>query len=339
MAKYAAIRAISTYLPETTEKNELSENRLEKLGIYERRISSDSETSGDLAVQAAEKLFLEYDIKREDIDCLILCLMHPDYPMPPTSSVVQNRLGLKKSVASFDIFIGCSGYIYGLSVAKGLMETGSVKNVLLLTSNVMTKYINKKDGNMRPLFGDGATATLLTAEDADAPFLHSFVFGTDGSRAGKLGVSAGGCKEMPCKTAEITETDEKGNIHTNFEWHMDGAEVFTFMIRNIPILVEDILNKANLTREDIDYYIFHQTNRYMTTHIQKKSNLDGLPFYSDIEKTGNTVSCTVPIGIEYVLKEKSPKNLKKVMLTGFGVGFSWAGCIADLSQMMPKYRR
>ena len=337
MKKYAAIRALSVYLPEKVETNEMWDARfVEKLGIYERHLAKDDETSSDFCVRVAEKLFTEYDIDRNNIDYLVVCAQHPDYPMPPTSCIVQDNLKLSMNTAAIDITMGCSGYLYGLSVVKGLIEAEIATNVLFITATVGTKFRNEKDNIMRPLFGDGATATLITPVESNEPFLHSFVFGTDGSRYDKLYIPAGGSKYMHKNTPETIETDSDGNMRTNYEWRMDGSAISYFTLRTVPAIVEDVLTKSNLTREDIDYYIFHQANRFMMEHVQKKCHLEKMAFYNDITKIGNTVSSSVPFGIDIVLKETPSESLKRVMLAGFGVGLSWAGCIADLTQMIKK---
>lgn len=336
MKKYAAIRALSTYLPEKIETNEMDKKHLEKLGIYEKHISADDEASSDLAVKAANNLFKEYGVDKNIIDYIVVCAQQPDYTMPPTACIVQDKLELSQSTAAIDISMGCSGYLYSLSVVKGLIEAGITKNVLLLTVSTSTKFINKKDKVMRPLFGDGATATLVSETDSENPLIHSFVFGTDGSRFDKLYIPAGGSKNVPTLTENVLEEEEDGSIHSNYECHMDGSAISFFTLRNVPPLVEDVLKKANLKREDIDYYIFHQANKYMMGHVQKKCKLDGMPFYNDITKIGNTVASSVPFGINHVLKETSPKKLANVMLAGFGVGLSWSGCIADLRMMWDK---
>lgn len=333
MKSYAVIRALSTYLPANIETNDMDKAHLDKLGIHKRHLASNNEAASDLAVNAAINLFKEYDIDKNSIDYIVLCAQHPDYPMPPTSCIVQDKLNLSQSTAALDISMGCSGYLYSLSVVKGLIESGISKNVLLLTSAISTKFINKKDKVMRPLFGDGATATLISSVEAENPFIHSFVFGTDGSRFDKLYIPAGGSKNVPTLTEDILE-EEDGNIHSNYEWRMDGAAISFFTLRTVPTLVDDVLNKANLKREDIDYYIFHQANKFMMGHVQKKCKLNDLPFYNDILEIGNTVAGSVPFGIYHVLREKSCKNLGKVMLAGFGVGLSWSACIVDLRQML-----
>ena len=328
---FARIRAISTYLPATIEYNsELVAARfIKKIGVKCRHICAVDEAAGDLAFHAAEKLFAEHELDRHEIDFILLCTQHPDHLGPHTAAHLQHRLGLKKSVGSMDIALGCSGYIYGLAVAKGLIETGLAKKILFITSSVYTKYINRADKSTRPLFGDGATATWLDGGAQES--LRAFVFGSDGSRFDKLIIPVGGSRHMPRDNPEIFSTDENGNYRSNWEIFMDGMAITYFTLREVPPLVEKVLDAAKLTRADLDYCIFHQANKFMMTYLRDKAGLLDVPFHNDISETGNLVSGSVPLAIEQVVKNFGAENLKRVMLAGFGVGLSWAGCIADLS--------
>lgn len=329
---FAKIRAISSYLPPTIEDNsEVVEARfIKKIGVQSRHLAT-NESAGDLAFAAAEKLFTEYNIDRDATDFILLCTQHPDYQMPHTAAHIQHRLGLKKSVGSMDIGLGCSGYVYGLAVAKGLIETGLAKKILFLTSSVYTKYINVKDKSARPLFGDGATATWLEGDDSEG--LSAFVFGSDGSRYDKLIIPVGGSRFTPRDTPEVFATDDNHNYRSNYEVFMDGMAITYFTLREIPKLVDNVLAAAQMTRAELDYCIFHQANKFMMTYLRDKAGLNDVPFHNDISTTGNIVSGSVPLAIEQVVKAHGSANLKRVMLAGFGVGLSWAGCIADLSGM------
>lgn len=329
---FAKIRAIASYLPPTLENNsEIVDARfIKKIGVKSRHIVT-NESAGDLALSAAEKLFAEYDIDRNETDFILLCTQHGDYQMPHTAAHLQSRLGLKKSVGSMDIALGCSGYVYGLAVAKSFIEAGLAEKILFLTSSVYTKYINVKDTSTRPLFGDGATATWL--EGGDTEGLKAFIFGSDGSRYDKLIIPVGGSKNPPRDNPEVFSTDDNKNYRSNYEVFMDGMAITYFTLREIPKLVDDVLTKAALTRADLDYCIFHQANKFMMTYLRDKAGLNDVPFHNDITNTGNIVSGSVPLAIEQVVKNHGAENLKRVMLAGFGVGLSWAGCIADLSGM------
>ena len=338
MTKFAYIKAIATYLPDKIESNEnLGDERfIGKLGIKERHIASENESAGDLAFNAAQNLFTQHNISPESIDFVLLCTQHPDYQMPTTACHLQHRLNIPQTAGALDYSLGCSGYVYGLSLAKGLIESGLASNILFLTSSIYNKYININDKAIRPLFGDGATATLISNKEADKPFLDAFIFGTDGSKFDSLYIPVGGSRKPPRENPEVLEIDEHGNQHTNYEVHMDGPAITYFTFRTVPKLVDDVLTKANLQRGDINYYIFHQANKFMMNHVQKKCGLDGLNFYNDIEDIGNTVSGTLPFGIMKVLQSTSPSKLQKVMLAGFGVGLSWSACIVDLSLIDTK---
>ena len=333
MTKFACIKAVATYLPEKIETNEnLGDERfISKLGIIERHIAADEESAGDLAFKAAKNLFNQHNISPDKIDFVLLCTQHPDYQMPTTACHLQHRLNIPQTAGALDYSLGCSGYVYGLSLAKGLIESGLAENILLLTSSIYNKYINVKDKPIRPLFGDGATATLISAIYSEKPCLDAFIFGSDGSKFDNLYIPVGGSRNSPRTNPEVIETDEHGNQHTNYEVHMDGSAITYFTFRTVPKLVNEVLDKANLKREDIDYYIFHQANKFMMNHVQKKCSLEGLNFYNDIEDIGNTVSGTIPFGITKVLKNTEPSKLQRVMIAGFGVGLSWAACIVDLS--------
>lgn len=333
MSKHACIKALETYLPTGIELNDdLGDERfIDKLGIRSRHVAAADQSTGDLAYEAARKLIEHHAIERRSIDFILLCTQHPDYQMPTTACQLQSRLGLPQSIGALDYSLGCSGYVYGLALAKGLIEAGLASNVLLLTSSIYNKYINVEDRAIRPLFGDAATASLISAVESDHPMLDAFVFGTDGDRFDNIYIPVGGSRMMPRDHPEVLERDDAGNIHSNYEVHMDGMAVTYFTFRTVPKLVEAVLSKAGLERDDIDHYIFHQANRFVMNHVQKKCRLEGRPFYNDIETLGNTVSCTVPFGIENVLSDRPASELKRVMLCGFGVGLSWCGCVADLS--------
>ena len=332
---FAKIRAISSYLPAQIEYNsEIVDKRfIKKIGVESRHISAANESAGDMAFAAAEKIFAEYKIDRHATDFILLCTQHGDYQMPHTAAHIQSRLGLGKHVGTMDIALGCSGYVYGLAVAKSFIETGLAQRVLFLTSSVYTKYINKRDTSTRPLFGDGATATWIEACDEDSPGLSAFVFGSDGSRYDKLIIPVGGSRFTPRDTPETFSTDEQKNFRSNYEVFMDGMAITYFTLREVPKLVDDVLNAAKLTRADLDYCIFHQANKFMMTYLRDKAGLNDVPFHNDITATGNIVSGSVPLAIEQVAKNFGVKNLRRVMLAGFGVGLSWAGCIADLSEL------
>ncbi len=337
MGTYAAIRAIASYLPEKIEPNDPSNPIGKKIGIAERHVAAENEAASDLAVRAAENLFAAYGIAPADIDFVLLCVQHPDHSMPSAACIVQHRLGIPQSAGALDYGLGCSGYVYGLGLAKGLIETGLAKNLLLLTSSVYTKFVSPKDGLIRPLFGDGATATLLTPVEADHPLLDAFVFGTDGGRADKIVVPAGGSRQVPHTTPLVyDEPDARGNTRTNYDMHMAGKDVTSFTMHTVPQLTKDVLAKASLTAGNLDAVVFHQANSYILKKLRTRCGLDDVPFYNDIQHTGNLVSGSIPYALETIDSKDGLAGRHNVLLAGFGVGLSWGGCIADFGALLPR---
>ena len=330
---YAAIRAVAGYLPPMIEKNDMSTRAGRALGIEERHVAADDKATSDLACEAAEELFRKYPEAKEGIDFVLLCTQQPDYPLPTTACIVADRLGLPKSVGALDYNLGCSGYVYGLALAKGLIETGSAKRLLLLTAGLFVRNTSPNDNATRPVFSDAATATLLESVESEKPLLEGFVFGTDGGLGPKSIVQEVGGSRYPYATTEIKTIEDEHGSHTNADVFMDGQEIMLFTLREVPPMVDQVLEKAGLTREDLSYAIFHQPNRFMLDYVQRKCKLQKVPFFNDIAKLGNTVAASIPLGICRVLEETEPENLSKVLMTGYGVGLSWGGCVADLSKM------
>lgn len=330
----AFITKIEYVLPKNKVYN--PQNRLtKKSGIYSRHICSADEIASDLAFSAAEKIFSS-GVDRNDIDFLILCTQSPDYYLPTTACILQNRLALPTNCGAFDYNLGCSGYIYGLSLAKGLIETGQAKNILLLTAETYSKYINPEDNTVLPLFGDAATATLISAFDEDKSGLEGFVFGTNGAGYDKLIVPVGAMKQPYSNTALEEYTDQYGNYRTNRNLYMSGSAISDFALEVVPQTVEQVLQKTNLSKKEIDYFVFHQANKFMLEFLQMKCDLTGYPFWNDVKEYGNTVSCSIPIAIKDMLQANQDKNIKKVLSVGFGVGLSWGGCIVDMKKMIDK---
>lgn len=333
----AKIKAISYYLPENIVTNEdLSiefpewsiDKISEKTGIFERHIVSEDICSSDLAVLAAEKLFQEHSIDLNEIDFLILCTQSPDYFLPTTACIVQNKLGLSTKTGAFDFNLGCSGYIYGLSIAKGLIESGVCKNLLFITAETYSKFIHPKDKSVRTIFGDAAAATLITKSVDEKNYIHSFSLGTDGSGSESLIVKNGGMRNT---VDRITKdfTDEFGNINNPNTLYMDGSNIFVFTLKVVPKTLNDILEKANLCMDEIDFFVFHQANMFMLDALKKKLRIPDEKFYIYIEKCGNTVSSTIPIALYHIMKDRSIPKKSKILLLGFGVGLSWGGCIIE----------
>ena len=324
----AYIRKIEYVLPDKIDEN--PKNRLtKKTGILKRHICSENEIASDLAFRAAKKLFVS-GVDKNSIDCLILCTQSPDYYLPTTACLLQDKLGLPKTCGAFDYNLGCSGYIYGLSIAKGLIESEQAENILLVTAETYSKYINSKDNTVLPLFGDGATATLISGIDVEESGLTGFVFGTDGSGYNKLIVPVGGMKNRVSETCVEETTDDFGNTRTNLDLYMDGSAISDFALEVVPDTLEKVLTKSNLKKDEVDYFVFHQANKFMLEFLQMKCDLLGYPYWNDVKEYGNTVSSSIPIAIADMMRAIADREIKKVLSIGFGVGLSWGGCVIDL---------
>jgi len=332
------ITHLSYFLPEKTLTNDdlaieyesswNSKKIYKKTGIKSRHIAT-TETTSQLAARAAEKLFSESGFPKEKIDFLLLCTQSPDYFLPTTACIVQDMLGLPTSCGAFDFNLGCSGFVYGLAIAKGLIAGGMAKNVLLLTVETYTKYIHPKDKSVRTIFGDGAAATLITHEEGDPCKIGKFVFGTDGKGASNLIVPAG-AMAMPRSDETAEETvDEQGNVRSLNNLYMNGPEIFNFTLDIVPDTVKSLLARAKLSMDDIDLFVFHQANKFMLDSLRDKIGIPDEKFYLNMEDKGNTVSATIPIAMKDALDEGRIRRGDKLMLVGFGVGYSWAGCIVE----------
>jgi 3-oxoacyl-[acyl-carrier-protein] synthase-3 len=325
---------IAGYLPESLLSNEdlasvfpdwPAEKILSKTGIANRHIAGVNETAGDLAFQAATKLFAKGSCKPNDIDFLILCTQAPDYILPTTACVLQHRLGLRTSAGALDINLGCSGFVYGLSLAKGLIETGIANNVLLLTADTYSKYIHPLDKSVRTLFGDGAAATLVSVVSGElSGSIGPFVFGTDGSGAKNLMVEAGGFRMPSSSQTSQPDLDDSGNTRSLDNLYMNGAEVMSFSLSEVPKALNALLEKMEATREEIDFFILHQANKFMLEALRKKLKITSDKFPVHIENVGNTVSSTIPLAMANQMEHGLIHTGSKVILIGFGVGYSWA---------------
>ena len=337
MGIYAAIRAVAAYLPEKTEQNDPANPIGKRVGIDERPVAADDEAASDIAIRAAENLFAAYGIQPADIDFVLLCAQTPDYFLPTTACIVQDRVGIPQSAGALDYNLACSAYPYGLAMAKGLIETGLAKNVLLLTSSVYERYINPQDGIIRPLFGDGGTATLVSGIESNHPMLDGFGFGSDGSRYDTMIIRAGGSGHMPQETPVVyDEPDARGNTRSNYQIYMDGKGMTSFTMHTVPPLADSILEKTGLTRQELDGVVFHQANHFMLEKLRTRCGLDDVPFYNEITHVGNLLSGSVPYALATLAKEGRLAARHHVLLAGFGVGLSWGGCVADFGEMMAQ---
>lgn len=328
----AYIKAISYYLPERVVTNEelvkafpewSVEKVAQKVGVNSRHLAASDETAGDMAEKAARKLFEEYHIQPESIDFLLLCTQSPDYFLPSTACILQDRLGIPTSAGAFDYNLGCSGCIYGMAVAKGLIAAGIAKNILLLTAETYNKYLHPEDKSNRSIFGDGAAACLISTEGFAE--IQDFVLGTDGKGADNLIVKTGAARHL-LPTGKSQEDDE-GHIWYDDYLYMNGGAIFNFTLDAVPAMIQQLLEKHHLSQDDINYYVFHQANKFMLSTIRKFCVLPKDKFYINLENVGNTVSSTVLIGLKDCIERQVIKPNDTVMIAGFGVGLSWGGTI------------
>lgn len=323
------IKAIEYHFPTNYLTNDPNNKLTKKLGISTRYIAEQNETASDLAIRAAEKLFAKGICQKCEIDFLLFCTQAPDYILPTTACIIQDKLKLPIRCGALDFNLGCSGFIYGLALAKGLIESGQAKKVLLLTADTYSKFIHKQDLGTSLLFGDAAAATLITESSDDD--VGPFVFGTDGSGAKDLIIYAGAAREPMDSEALIEVEDEKGNVGTRSNLYMNGAEVFNFAMREVPKAVADLLHKERTTLNDYDYFIFHQANAYMLEALRRRLGIDKNKFSVQLKDCGNTVSSTIPIALKREIEQGHIKNGDKVLLVGFGVGLSWGACAIKVS--------
>ena len=328
----AYIKDIAYYLPTDILTNEQIAERFPewsaekvagKVGITERHIAADNETATDMAQKAAEQLFAQ-GVDKSQIDFVLLCTQSPDYFLPSSACILQDRLGLSKDCGAFDFNLGCSGYEYGLAVAKGFIVAGIAQNILLLTAETYTKYIHPQDKGNMTIFGDGASATLVSTEGFAE--IGEVVLGTDGSGAENLIVRSLAARNKAL--INDAQSDEDGNIVSGDHLYMHGGNVFNFTADVVPDMVEKLLKKSGLQQDDVNLWVFHQANKYMINYLRKLLDIDKDKFYIFMEKVGNTVSSTIPIALCEARKENRLHG--NILLAGFGVGLSWGGVMLKI---------
>jgi 3-oxoacyl-[acyl-carrier-protein] synthase-3 len=316
------ISAISYHLPATMEGVDTLQRDnpdwdmpkiLEKTGVHNRYISSPGETAVDLAFEAGKKLLGSIPT-HEDIDLLILVTQSPDYVLPTSACILQDRLGLSKNCMAFDVNLGCSGFVYALSIAGGLIESGVARKGLILCSDTYTKYIGKNDRTCRPLFSDGAAATLVESSATDR--IGPFELGTDGAGYNRLIVKHSGAREV----AQVADSC-RGSLE------MYGSDIFLFTMRVIPPCINNLLSRAGLALEDIDLIVFHQASKLVIENLIRTLALDKNKVFTNFENIGNTVSASIPIALKDAETQGRLREGDTVLLVGFGVGLSWGATL------------
>lgn len=336
--RVAKLRAVASHLPETILSNHdlarlypgwPAEKIEAKTGIVERRIAAPHETASDLAALAARRLFLDHSVNPDLIDFLLFCTQTPDHLIPTGACLLHHRLGLRAECGALDIGLACSGFVYGLAVAKGLIEAGLANAVLLLTADTYSKLIHPLDRSVRTLFGDGATATLIEGITAERPMIGPFVFGTDGAGADRLCVPAGGMRLPVSSSTALAAQDSSNNMRSAENLFMDGAAVMAFSLAEVPKAVARLTALSEVETGDIDVFIFHQANAFVLQALRRKAKIPVSKFIVGMSHCGNTVSSSIPIALEHYLITKTEPAL--AMLVGFGAGLSWAATNVTLN--------
>lgn len=321
---------IAVYLPNGRLSNEdlhrefpdwNPEKVAQKIGIRNRHIAAKGETALDMAFHAAEELFAHHPEQREKTDYLLFCTQSPDYFLPTTACLLQDRLQLRKSIGALDFNLGCSGFVYGLSLAKGLLCGGLATGVLLVTSETYSKYIHPQDRGNRSIFGDAATVTFLQKDDIAR--IGNFVFGTDGRGAENLIVQTGGARSP----AGLEKNPQNDHFPSSSYLYMNGPEIFNFTIEVVPKMVKHVLEKNHLTLPEISCVIFHQANSFILNYLRTILDIPREKFYINLEQTGNTVSSTLPIALKDAEQRGIIQRGDKILLAGFGVGYSYGATV------------
>lgn len=332
------IKAIDYYLPEAVVSNEDLQRENpdwdmgligKHVGVLKRRIAKEGETALDLAFQACANLFSNNKDAKEQIDGIIFCTQSEDYILPPNSCILHKMLELPEDVLAFDFNLACSGYIYGLMLARGLIFSGAAKNVILVNADTYSKYIGKKDRSTRVLFGDGAAVSWLTSSDSSEGIID-IRCSTCGKLYDKFIIPAGGCRTPKSKETAIPQTDKSGNVRTAENIYMDGMGILAFVNSRVPQQIRDILKRNRLNIDDIGLFIFHQASRPVLDKMIRLLKIDAERTYQNLPEVGNTVSASIPIALKDALQERRLSKGSKVLLSGFGVGLSWGTAIIEV---------
>jgi 3-oxoacyl-[acyl-carrier-protein] synthase-3 len=333
MGLRAGIKAIATYLPPKKLTNDdLAEmypdwdiqKTYENTGVAVRRIAAPDECTSDLGIKAAQELFSSGICTPSEIDFLLFCTQSPDYFLPASACLMQERLGLPQTCGALDFNLGCSGFVYGLALAKGLIETNLAAQVLLIVGDTPLKSINPRDRSALPLFGDAASATLISGYKSEEELIGPFVFGTDGRGAKNLIIPAGGWRIKPTPETTIPYDDGMGNVRSQQDLFMDGLEIFNFSLQTVPKSIRQLLEKCQMSLEDIDLFVFHQANKFMLEALRRKIKIPQEKFIINLEDYGNTSSATIPMALEAAIANRKISKNSRVLLCGYGVGYSWA---------------
>lgn len=302
------------------------------MGYDKQRIVLEDTSVSDLCVYGLNYLFDEGALNKDEIDALILITQSPDYFLPPTSNVIQGRLNLKDDVLCMDINQGCAGHQIGLIQAFSLLEQESINKVVLLNADVLSKKVSERDRSNRPLVGDGASITIVEKCNQKNTIYANVKM--DGNRYDALIIPAGGFKlPSSTNTAEL-EKDDSGNYRAKDHLFMKGDAVFNFVQKDVPIMVDDLLEFSGVKKETVDYYMFHQPNRFMLRKLADKMKIsyDKMP-NNVVENFGNAGGITVPTAITFNLGKKAEIEEFIVCMAGFGVGLTWSSLVMKFGHL------
>jgi 3-oxoacyl-[acyl-carrier-protein] synthase-3 len=331
----ARIVGIVGHLPERVETNEeLARDNpdwdlpriADKTGIQSRRIAAPGETACDLGFEAARRLMARELVPPAEIDYVLMATQTPDHLFPSNACLLQSRLGLGNHVGAFDFNHGCSGFVCGLQLATALIKTQMARNVLLVTADTYSKLVHPRDRTVRALFGDGAAATLIGPTGEVGGEVDHFVVGTDGSGSQQLTVPSGGFRLPRSAETAVEFEDDTGCLRSQDHLFMDGGAIFSFALNTVPRAVTAVLEHAGLTPDDVDWYVYHQANKFMLENLAMCSRIPEAKMVYHLETVGNTVSASIPLAIQAYVESERIQPGQRLMLAGFGVGLSWAVC-------------
>ena len=303
--------------------------RLKKtIGFNSRYIVSKKDIcTSDLCIQSAEKIFEKFD--KSEVEALIFVTQTPDYLAPSTAIIMQDRLNLSKDIIAYDINLGCSGFIFGLLNAYSLIDSG-LKKVLLCVGDISSQFSYYKDKNLTPLMGDAGSAILIEKKEG---FSAHFVLHSDGSGYKYLIIPDGGCRS-PFNENSLKEEITESGIRRRVDLYMDGKAIFNFTIKVVPKMFDELFEFSNIKKDEIDYFLLHQANKYILQNIAKRLNIDTSKMPMDTVTTyGNQNSASIPGTFNAFLDDKNFKENKKVLFAGFGIGLSWGACIVDIKDI------
>ncbi|MCD6068736.1 MAG: fabH1 [Bacteroidetes bacterium] len=329
-----SIRHIEYYLPETLVTNEDLQrenpswdmNRAaEKTGVYNRHFAKENETAFDMACKACNQLFASGVVKKEEIDGIIFCTQSPDYLLPSNAFLIHKYLGLKQSVFAFDYNLACSGYIYGMAIARGFFATNLATNILLINGDTYSKFINPKDRSTRILFGDGASVSLLSKTEKDG--IIDIVLESSGKDYESFYLPGGGSRIPISDESKVETTDSSGNVRTPESIHMNGFGVWKFIASTVPKQIDELLKKNGYGVSDVDLFIFHQASKMTLDSLIKALKIDDQKTFINITDIGNLVSASIPVAIKNAEEAGRLKRGDLLVLSGFGVGLSWGTII------------